>query len=116
MLPARPSSPDVHLDYFTPATNAITARRLTGTTEIDVVYLEPVMLDPTHVRQRYELIGDEQIATPVGTFAASRWRFTAHDSGWSAALWLAGDIVVRYEGLFELAWLDPGGSGPRPVA
>jgi hypothetical protein len=56
-------APDVHLDYFTPATNAITARRLTGTTEIDVVYLKPVTLDPTRVRQRYELIGDEQIAT-----------------------------------------------------
>jgi hypothetical protein len=111
-----PYGPDVHLDYFTPATNAITARRLTGTTEIDVVYLEPVTLDPTRVRQRYELIGDEQIATPVGTFAASRWRFTALDSGLTADLWLAGDIVVRYEGLFELTWLDPGVSGPRPVA
>ena len=76
-------------------------------------------MDPTRVRQRYELIGDEQIATPVGTFAAGRWRFTALDSGldsgWTADLWLAGDIVVRYEGLFELTWLDPGASGPRPV-
>jgi hypothetical protein len=111
-----PYGPDVHLDYFTPATNAITARRLTGTTEIDVVYLEPVTLDPTRVRQRYKLIGDEQISTPVGTFAASHWRFTALDAGWTADLWLAGDIVVRYEGLFELTWLDPGASGPRPIA
>jgi len=107
---------DVHLDYFTPATNAISARRLTGTDEIDVVYLEPVTLEPTRVRQRYELIGDEQIDTPVGTFAASRWRFTSLASGWTGDLWLAGDIVVRYEDLFELAWLDPGASGPRPVA
>ena len=107
---------DVHLDYFTPATNAITARRLTGTAEIDVVYLEPVTLEPTRVRQRYELIGDEAVATPVGTFSASRWRFTALDSGWTADLWVAGDIVVGYEGLFELTWLDPGASGPRPVA
>jgi hypothetical protein len=106
----------VHLDYFTPATNAITVRRLTGSAEIDVVYLEPVTLEPSRVRQRYELIGDEQIVTPVGTFAASRWRFTALNSGWTADLWLAGDIVVRYEGLFELTWLDPGASGPRPVA
>src|SRR4029453_4425477 len=37
--------PDVHLDYFTPTTNAITTHRLTGTTEIDVVYLEPVTLE-----------------------------------------------------------------------
>src|SRR4051812_48639921 len=45
-----PYGPDVHLDYFTPATNAITARRLTGTTEIDVAYLAPVTLEPTRVR------------------------------------------------------------------
>jgi hypothetical protein len=108
--------PDVHLDYFTPATNAITAHRLPDTSEIDVVYLEPVTLGPTWGRQRYELKGDEQIATPVGTFSASRWRFTALDSGWTADLWLAGDIVVKYERLFELTWLDPGASGPRPVA
>ena len=111
-----PYGPDVHLDYFTPATNAITARRLSGTTEIDVAYLEPVTLEPTRVRQRYELIGDEQVATSVGTFDASRWRFTALDSGWTADLWLAGDTVVRYESLFELVWLDPGASGPQPVA
>ncbi len=108
--------PDVHLDYFTPATNAITTRRLTDTAEIDVVYLEPVTLAPSRVRQRYELIGDERVATPVGAFDATRWRFTALDSGWTSDLWVAGDIVVRYEGLFELAWLDPGASGPRPVA
>jgi hypothetical protein len=110
-----PFGPDVHLDYFTPATNAITARRLTGTTEIDVVYLEPVTLTPTRGRQRYELIGDERVATPVGSFDASRWRFTALDSGWTSDLWLAGDTVVRYDRLFELTWLDPGVSGPHPV-
>jgi hypothetical protein len=60
-------------------------------------------------------MGDEQIATPVGTFAANRWRFTALDSRWTGDLWVAGD-VVRYEGLFELTWLDPGAPGPRPVA
>jgi hypothetical protein len=111
-----PYGADVHLDYFTPATNAITTRRLAGTTEIDVAYLEPVTLEQSRVRQRYELVGDEQVATPVGTFAASRWRFTALDSGWTADLWVAGDIVVKYERLFELAWLDPGASGPQPVA
>jgi hypothetical protein len=111
-----PYGPDVHLDYFTPATNAITIRRLTGTTEIDVVYLAPVTLEPTRVPQRYELMGDERVVTPVGAFDASRWRFTDLDSDWTADLWLAGDTVVRYERLFELAWLDPGASGPWPVA
>lgn len=111
--------PDVHLDYFTPTTNAITTRRLTGTTEIDVVYLEPVTLEPSRVRQRYELVGDERVATPVGAFDATRWRFTALESDqgsdWTSHLWVAADIVVRYERLFELEWLDPGATGPRPI-
>lgn len=110
-----PYGPAVHLDYFTPATNAITARRLDGTTEIDVVYLEPVTLEPSRVRQRYEALGPERVRTPVGSFDADRWRFTSLDSGWSSDLWVAGDIVVRYDGLFELARLDPGASGPWPV-
>jgi hypothetical protein len=107
--------PGLHLDYFTPTTNAITTRRLTGTAEIDVVFLEAVTLEPSRVRQRYELIGDERVVTPVGAFDATRWRFTALDSGWTADLWVAGDIVVAYQRLFELEWLDPGASGPRPV-
>jgi hypothetical protein len=111
-----PYGADVHVDYVTPATNAITVRRLAGTAEIDVLYLEPVTLEQVRIRQRYELLGDEEVDTPVGTFAASRWRFTALDSGWSAQLWVAGDIVVKYERLFELTWLDPGASGPQPVA
>jgi hypothetical protein len=108
--------PEVHLDYFTPTTNAITTHRLSGTDEIDVVYLQPVTLEPSRVRQRYELVGDERIQTPVGGFDATRWRFTALDSGWTSDLWVAGDIVVRYERLFELEWLDPGASGPQPIA
>lgn len=110
-----PYGRNVHLDYFTPATNAITVRRLSGTAEIDVVYLEPVTLAPNRFRQRYELIGDDLVATPVGTFDAARWRYTDLASGWTADLWVAGDIVVRYDRLFELTWLDPGASGPRPT-
>jgi hypothetical protein len=110
-----PYGPDDHLDYFTPATNAITARRLAGTAEIDVVYLAPATLEPSRVRQRYELLGDERVETPVGAFDATRWRFTALDSGWTADLWVAADLVVRYERLFELVWLDPGASGPWPA-
>ncbi len=110
-----PFEATAHLDYFTPATNAITARRLEGTTEIDVVSLELVTLEPTHVRQRYELRGREEVATPVGTFEADRWAFTSPSDGWSADLWVAGDVVVRYDGLFELAAYEPGASGPRPL-
>ena len=110
-----PYPPRMHLDYFTPATNAITCRRLEATTEIDVVYLAPVTLQPELVRQRYEHRGDGPIATPVGTFDATRWTFTALDSGWSADLWVAGDVVVKYERLFDLERYEPGASGPRLV-
>jgi hypothetical protein len=111
-----PYGPEFHLDYCTPVANAITARRLLATAELDVVYLEPVTLQPSLVRQGYERIGDEPVATPVGTFEAIRWRYTDLGSAWTADLWVAGDIVVRYEHLFELAWYDPGASGPRLIA
>ena len=107
--------PDVHVDYRTPATNAITTHRLGSTAEIDVISLEPVSLEPTRVRQRYEREAEEPIITSAGTFHATRWRSTALDSGWSALLWVADDTVLRYEGLYELEWLDPGASGPRPL-
>jgi hypothetical protein len=108
-----PYGPQLHLDYFTPATNAITCRRLQGTAEIDVVYLTPVTLEPERLRQRYVQHGDEEIATPVGRFDAMRWTFTDIDSGWSADLWMSGDVVVKYEKLFELERYEPGASGPR---
>jgi hypothetical protein len=110
-----PYGPDLHLDYFTPATNAITCRRLEGTTEVDVVYLAPVTLEPSRVRQRYERQGDEEVETPVGRFAATRWTFIDVASGWSADLWMSGDVVVKYEDLFELERYEPGASGPRLV-
>lgn len=100
-----------HLDYLTPATNLITTRRLGATSEIEVVFLEPVTLDVTRVRQRYELVGDDEIATPVGRFAATRWIYTSLDSGWSSDLWVAGDVVVRFDRIFELVEYEPGTSG-----
>ena len=107
---------DMHLDYFTPATNAVTTRRLAGTTEIDVVYLAPETLEISRTRQRYELRGPERIATPSGTFDAVRWTFTALDSEWTSDLWVAGDTVVAYEGLFDLTWYEAGASGAQPLA
>jgi hypothetical protein len=107
--------PEAHLDYFTPATNAITCRRLGATAEIDVVYLAPVTLEPSRVRQRYELRGPDEVATPVGRFPATRWTFTALDSGWTADLWVAGDTVVAYEQLFELTAYEAGASGVAPA-
>jgi hypothetical protein len=108
--------PDVHLDYFTPATNLVTTTRLNGTAEIEVVYLAPVTLEPSREHQRYELQGPDDIDTPAGRFAATRWTFTDLDSGWSADLWVAGDTVVAYDRLFELTWYEAGASGVQPLA
>jgi hypothetical protein len=107
--------PDLHLDYLTPAMNAITANRLAETTEIDVVYLEPVTLEPKLVRQRYELLGRGPVETPVGEFVGERWRYTALESGWTSDLWVAENVVVRYDRAFELMEYEPGASGPAPV-
>jgi hypothetical protein len=107
--------PDEHLDYLTPATNLITTRRLAGTTEIDVAFLEPFTLEPVRDRQRYERRGDEEVETAVGRFAASRWGYTSLTSGWSSELWVAGDVVVRYDRIFELVNYEPGAHGPQPL-
>jgi hypothetical protein len=110
-----PWGPEVHLDYLSPSFNAITAQRLDGTTEIDVVYLEPVTLEPSRMRQRYELLRRETVATPAGRFRAVRWHYTALASGWTSELWVADDVVVRYDRAFELIGYEPGASGPGPT-
>jgi hypothetical protein len=107
-----PFGPQVELDYLSPCFNAVTAVRLGRTAEIDVVFLEPVTCRPATVRQRYELRGEEEVVTPVGRFRATRWQYTALESGWTRPLWVAADVVVAYEGLFELAEYDPGPRGP----
>jgi hypothetical protein len=104
---------EMHLDYLSPAYNAVTANRLTAASEIEVVFLEAVTCEPTIERQRYDLLGDEEVDTPAGRFAARRWRYTALSSGWSRDLWVTGDVVVAYDGLFALEWYEPGASGPR---
>jgi hypothetical protein len=118
-LDGRPIStrwgPDWHVDYLSPSYNAVTSQRLAGTAEIDVIYLEPVTCEPREERQRYERIGDEEIDTPVGRFAATRWRYTALSSGWTRELWIADDVVVRFDDLYELEWYEAGASGPRPI-
>jgi hypothetical protein len=107
--------PETHLDYLSPAFNAITAQRLEGTTEIEVAYLEPVTLEPTTTRQRYELLQRENVETPAGRFLATRWRYTALDTGWTSELWVADDVVVRYDRAFELLAYEAGASGPIPM-
>ena len=108
---------DIELDYASPAYNVVTANRLGArTAEFDVVFLQPVTCQPVMERQRYERLRDEEVATPAGRFASVRWRYTALSSGWSRDLCIAGDVVVHYEGLYELESYEPGASGPVPLA
>ena len=110
-----PWHPGMHLDYMSPAFNAITCQRLTTSTDIEVVFVDPYTLEPHVVHQRYELGGDEDVETPVGTFTAVRWTYTALESQWTSELWCAQDVVVRYERLFSLERYEAGASGPRLV-
>jgi hypothetical protein len=109
-----PFGPEVEIDYLSPCFNAVTARRLDRTDEIEVVYLEPVTIEPIKARQRYEREAEEDVDTPVGRFRARKWQYTSLDSGWSRPFWLAGDVVVRFQDLFELEEYEQGASGPAP--
>lgn len=106
--------PQMHLDYLSPAFNAITCRRLTGSADIEAVFVDPYTLEPHLVRQRYELHGEEHVDVHVGVFVADRWTYTALDSGWTSELWCARDVVVRYDRVFRLERYEAGASGPRP--
>src|SRR5205823_12728036 len=109
---ASPWGPRTDLGYAAPASSVVPAHRLRRSAEFDVVFLEPVPCEPVLERQRSELIGEEHVETAVGRFAATRWRFTALGSGFTAGMWIAGDVLVRYEGLYELEWYEPGATGP----
>ena len=109
---------EMHLDYLSPAFNAITCQRLHATSDIEVVFVDPYTLEPRIVHQRYELHGQERVDTTVGVFEAARWTYTAldgDDPGWTADLWCAQDVIVRYDRLFRLERYEAGASGPRPV-
>jgi hypothetical protein len=103
------------IDYLSPCFNAVTANRLGRSSEIEVVYLEPYTCKPVVETQRYELEAVEDVATPVGTFAATRWRYTSLRAGWTALMWVAGEVVVAYEDLFTLENYEPGPRGPVPA-
>ena len=103
------------VDYLSPAFNAATANRIKRSERIDVIYVEPYTLEPVRMGQHYELEGTDEIDTPVGRFAAARWTYSALPSGWTRSLWVAGDVVVAYEDVFELEAYDPGPRGPFPL-
>jgi hypothetical protein len=111
-----PWRPQLHVDVFSPVTNLASTKRLTRTQQIEVLYVDRDTLETSFTWQRYELLGDEPVATPIGSFDATRWRFVALDSGWTGDLWVSGDVVVKYERTFELVGYEPGATGPHPIS
>jgi len=101
------------VDYPSPCFSLATARRLGETSEMDALSFDPETLQPLSEHHRFEAGEEEEIATPVGRFAARAWRHIAPRPRFSRALWIAGDVVVAGDGL-ELAAYDPGGRGPIP--
>jgi hypothetical protein len=108
--------PDTQLSYASPAYDVAAANRLGRSAEVDVVVLEPVTCEPAHERRRFDLIGDEEVETAVGRFAATRWRLTAIPSGSTSTMWIAGDVLVRSEGRYELESYESGASGPPTLS
>lgn len=111
-----PWGSETQLDYLSPAFNAVMATWLSGTGEVEVVFLEGFTCEPRMERQRYELLVEEEVATPAGRFAARRWRYTALSTGWTGDMWVAGEVVVAYDGLYALEWYEPGATGPPVLA
>jgi len=107
--------PEVELDYLSPCFNAVTANRLGDTSaEIQVAWFDPYTCEPRGVRQRYERLGEGSVTTPVGTFDAVRWRYSSIPEGFTRDIWVAGDLVVDYPGVFELIEYEPGAHGALP--
>lgn len=103
------------VDYLSPCFNVATANRLGRTADVEVVFFEPVTIEPRTEPQRYELLGEGTVDTPVGTFTANQWRYTNLRTGFTRPVWIAGEVVVAYEGVFELNTYDPGARGPFPA-
>lgn len=107
--------PAAHVEYPSPAFLAVSVNRLAGDADVNVVVLEPGTYLPRRERWRYELLGDETIQTPVGKFAARAWR-AGQQNGRSRTIWVARDLVVKADGLFDLVNYEPLATGPVPIA
>jgi hypothetical protein len=98
-------------DYPSPCFPLVTTLRLGSTAEIEAVSFDPETLRAQGEHHRYEGGDAEEVATPVGRFAARAWRHVTPRLRFSRALWIAGDVVVAGDGI-ELVAYDPGGRGP----
>lgn len=112
-----PWDPSALIHYRSPCFFAVAANRLSAVkepTDVDAIVVDPATLVPLRSRHRYAPGSEEVIDTPAGKFRGRRWTFLSVDAG-ERALWVAGDVVLWVEGLVELASLEPGATGPRPL-
>ena len=67
-------------------------------------------------RQRY--VRPSQVRRDTGGPSTwPKWHYTALASGWESDLWVADDVVMRYDRAFELISYEAGATGPvGPVA
>lgn len=107
-----PWGPAMALGYPSPGFDAVTLSRRDGPGEFDVVVVDARTLEPRVERRRCAPPEDAVIDTPVGRFAARRWRYGAADGALTRDLWCAGDLMIHEAGRHELATYDPGASGP----
>jgi hypothetical protein len=101
-------------DYPSPCFPLATTLRLGSTADIDAISFDPGTLRARTEHHRYEAGESEEVATPVGRFAARAWRHIAPRPSLLRALWIAGDVIVAGDGL-ELMAYDPGGRGPVTI-
>jgi len=110
-----PYGADMAIEYPSPGFLAAAARRFGETTEIEAVALDPTTLRARAETHRYELVGNEDVRTPVGTFAATHWRFIAPRPRFTRSFWVAGDVCVAAEDLYELTGYEALANGPQPL-
>ncbi len=109
-----PFDRDRSIEYPSPAFLAAAARRFGDTAEVEALAIDPVTLQTRAETHRYENVGPEAIDTAAGTFDAEHWRFIAPRPRFSRSFWVAGDVCVAAEDLYELVSYEALSNGPRP--
>jgi hypothetical protein len=112
---SHPIEATTDIEYPSPGFLAAAARRHRETVEVPALALDPATLQPLPEIHRYELIGPERVETSVGTFEATHWRFIAPRPRFTRSFWVAGDVCVAAEGLYELFAYEALSNGPTPV-
>lgn len=109
----------VDIGYRSPGFAATTANRLQyeglASADLEITQVAASSLELGTSRQRFELVGEEVLETPVGRFNSTHWRHTDLESERVGEFWTSGAIILAYPGVAELHTYDPVGAGPFPL-